>query len=47
MLKPSEWTRALELLGMQGSYHPQNLTGSYQLNLARGGVENEHSTDVE
>lgn len=35
VLKPSEWSRALNMLGMQNSYHPQNLTGSYSLNLAR------------
>lgn len=35
VLKASEWSRALTVLGLQSSYHPQNLTGSYSLNLAR------------
>ena len=35
VLRPNEWVLALQDLGLQGSYHPQNLTGSYNLNLSR------------
>jgi hypothetical protein len=31
VLKPSEWARALAALGMQNSYHPQNLTAEVAL----------------